>query len=145
MLKISAKDISEFLKENDLKDLASAEKADYKDLLYHGFLARLVEAEEDKYMKQGFLLMALGTPMAVLSATAFPVALGATGAAVGFINVVNCIRGKREVKEILQVISMTIHMFDKVSPEESRKFLNNIDFKEFDNFLSRTYFCDSEM
>ena len=145
MLKISAKDISEFLKENDLKDLASAEKADYKDLLYHGFLARLVEAEEDKYMKQGLLLMALGTPMAVLSATAFPVALGATGAAVGLINVINCIRGKREVKEILQAISITIHMFDKISPEESRKFLNNIDYKDFDNFLNRTYFCDSEM
>lgn len=145
MLRISAKDIHNYLKENDLKNADTAKNAEAKDLLYHGFLARIVEKEERKYIKQGVLLGALGVPMAIFSTATFPVVLGAVGATVGAINIFNSVKDITRVNDILKALTLAIDVFEKITPEESKKFFENMDYEDFDKFLDRTYFCESEM
>ena len=145
MLKLDAKDVYKFLKENDLKNVEAARNADYRDLIFHGVLTTCIRGEEKKYMKQGFLLSVLGSSMAILSTATFPVALGTVGAIVGAINIYNSAKGVSMSNKILKTLTMTLNMFNEASPEDCDNFVEKMTREDFDAFLDRTYFCKSEM
>ena len=92
MLKLSAKDIEKYLENNELKNVASVIACDYRDLLMHGVITKLIRDDERKYVKQGILLIGCGAAMAWFLPEIKFVILGTVGIAVGITNIISALK-----------------------------------------------------
>lgn len=145
MLKLSAKDIERYLENNELKNVASVIACDYRDLLMHGVITKLIRDDERKYVKQGILLIGCGATMAWFLPEVKFVILGAVGVVVGITNIISALKDLKTCKRIMRAINISLGTFCEAPIEDSKDFLESLSGEDIDNFLSRTYFKDKEL